>query len=350
MAKLIFKCSYIKGKRSGNFVRYIATRDGVEKFISYVDGRPKSQGLFSDSDDPPVLNRVMKELAAHDGVIFTPVISLRPEDAARLGYDSPKAWQTLLRAHAQTFAQQMGLPLESLRWVAAFHNEPTHPHCHAVMYSTSRQPYLTRRGIDNIRSALAKDIFKQDLMHIYEQQTVHRDDLRHAAKELVQQHENPVLEDLLQQLAGQLREHKGKKVYAFLSPAAKATVNLVVDELAKDPQIAQLYDLWYEQREAVLSTYASDFPERVALSENEVFKSIKNAVVAEAAKLQFEQHKQAAQQNGADNLALGSLRLLGQLANIIENDIDNTPAQAHADSKLRLEIAKKKLDSGLRLS
>ncbi|MCL2532099.1 MAG: relaxase MobL [Oscillospiraceae bacterium] len=349
MAKLIFKCSYIKGKRSRNFVRYIATREGVEKYISYVDGRPKSQGLFSDANEPPVLNRVMKELAAHNDVIFTPVISLRPEDAVRLGYDSPKAWQTLLRAHAQTFAQQMGVPLENLRWVAAFHNEPTHPHCHAVMYSTGRQPYLTRRGIDNIRSALARDIFKQDLMQVYEQQTTHRDDLRHAAKELVQQHGDPVVEDLLHQLAGQLRDHKGKKVYAYLSPAMKATVNRVVDELAKDPHVAQLYDLWYEQREAVLATYASTFPERIALSENEVFKSIKNAVVAEAAKLQFEQHKQAAQQNGADNLALGSLRLLGQLANIIESDIDNTPAQVQTDSKLRLEIAKKKQEQGLRI-
>ncbi|MCL2447137.1 MAG: relaxase MobL [Oscillospiraceae bacterium] len=349
MAKLIFKCSYIKSKRSGNFVRYIATRDGVEKFISYVDGRPKSQGLFSDSDEPPVLNRVMKELAAHDGVIFTPIISLRPEDAARLGYDSPKAWQTLLRAHAQTFAQQMGVPLEDLRWVAAFHNEPTHPHCHAVMYSTGRQPYLTRRGIDNIRSALARDIFKQDLMHIYEQQTTHRNDLRHAAKELVRQHGNPMIEDLLQQLAEQLREHRGKKMYAFLSPTAKATVNLVVDELAKDPHIAQLYSLWYEQREAVLSTYASAFPERVALSENDAFKTIKNAVIAEAAKLSFEQHKLSAQQNDVSGVALGSLRLLGQLANIIESDIDNMPAQVQADSKLRLEIAKKKQEQGLKM-
>jgi len=344
MARLIFKCSYIKGKRSGNFVRYIATRDGVEKFISYVDGRAKSQGLFSDSDESPVLNRVMKELAAHDGVIFTPVISLRPEDAARLGYDSPKAWQTLLRAHAQTFAQQMGVPLEDLRWVAAFHNEPTHPHCHAVMYSTGRQPYLTRRGIDNIRSALAKDIFKQDLLHNYEQQTVHRDDLRHAAKEHIGSQQ-----DLLRQLAKQLREHKGKKVYAYLSPEAKTTVNRIVNELTKDPHIAQLYDLWYEQREAVLATYASDMPERVALSENEVFRSIKNAVIAEAAKLSFEQSKPTTQQNRADNLALGSLRLLGQLARIIENDIDDMPAQVQTDSKLLTEIRNKKEQTGLRL-
>jgi hypothetical protein len=101
MAKIIFKCRYIKdSSKAGGYLNYIATRDGVEKFISYVGGRPRSQGLFSDSDEPPALSRVAAELSAHEGVIFTPIISLRPEDAARLGFDAPKAWQTLLRSHA----------------------------------------------------------------------------------------------------------------------------------------------------------------------------------------------------------------------------------------------------------
>ena len=177
MAKLIFKCRYMKpGKGAGNYAKYIATREGVERYVSYIGGRPNSHGLFSADDEPPVLDRVAKEFAEHDGVIFRPVISLLPEDAARLGYDSPRAWQTLLRVHAQTFAEQMGVPLEDLHWYGAYHNEPDHPHCHVVIYSTGRQPYLTNRGIDNIRSALPRDIFKQDLMQIY---------LRQEAKEIV---------------------------------------------------------------------------------------------------------------------------------------------------------------------
>ena len=366
MAKLIFNCSYLKGKSAGGYLRYIATREGVEKYVGYIGGRPNSHGLFSDADEPLALDRVAQELAAHDGVIFRPVISLRPEDAARLGYDSPRAWQTLLRSHAQTFAEQMGVPPEQLRWYAAYHAEPTHPHCHAVFFSEGKQPYRTGKGIDNIRSALARDIFKQDLIQVYEQQTHHRDGLRREAKELIHKiaagHGNPVVDDLLHQLAGRLATYKGKKVYGYLNQPARNIVNAVVDELARDERIARLYSLWYEQREAVLATYRSEMPERVPLSQNAEFKAIKNAIIAEAEKLAPEQaqtvrpveQQQAAQAQQAEpksiagDVALGSVRLLGQLSRMIDNRIDEGPKQVHVEGKLRQDIQKKKFEQGLK--
>ena len=40
--------------------------------------------------------------------------------------------------------------------------------------------------------------------------------------------------------------------------------------------------MWYEQREAVIQTYTDELPERVPLSQNKEFKSIKNAIIQEA--------------------------------------------------------------------
>jgi len=353
MAQLIFKCRYLKsGGGAARYAQYVATRDGVEKYLSYIDGRPQSHGLFSDSDEAISLNKVARELAAHEGAVYLPIISLRREDAARLGYDNAASWRNLLCSHAQTFAEQFKILPSDLRWYAAFHDEGHHPHAHMIVYSAGKEGYLTKRGIEGVKSALARDIFKQDLMQVYEQQTTHRDDLRQAAKELVGQHGNPVVENLLRQLAEQLREHKGRNVYAYLSPDAKATVNRVVDELAKDERIAALYDLWYEQREAVLSTYSSELPERISLSENDVFRAIKNAVVAEAVKLQLEQSNAAgteqSQQSNAGALALGSFRLLGQLSRIIENKIDDGPGPVAVDGKLLAEVRAKKQDQGLK--
>ena len=259
-----------------------------------------------------------------------------------------------------------------LRWYAAYHSEPAHPHCHAVFFSEGKQPYLTRRGIDNIRSALARDIFKQNLVQVYEQQTLHRDDLRREAKEIVRRiaaggYGNPAVEDLLRQLANKLAMHKGKKVYGYPNQPARNVVNAIVDELAKDERIARLYSLWYEQREAVLATYRSEMPERVPLSQNAEVKAIKNAIIAEAAMLVPEQvqtqtagrpqsqlpqqHDQAQQHHDiAGSAALGSLRLLGQLSRMIENKIDEgpNPRQAQAESKLLAEIREKKQEQGLR--
>ena len=103
------------------YVNYIATRPRAEKLGTH--------GLFSDGDTPLVLSKVMEEVAQHTGNVWTPIISLRREDAARLGYDNAAAWMALIRKQRNVFAEQMKIAPENLRWYAAFHNEGHHPHC-----------------------------------------------------------------------------------------------------------------------------------------------------------------------------------------------------------------------------
>ena len=150
------------------------------------------------------------------------------------------------------------------------------------------------RSVQKLRSSFAKDIFAQDLLCIYEEQTEHRDRLRSTSKdvlaEIVSQinsggYSNPHLEELLVQLTRQLSRTKGKKVYGYLKADVKSLVDSIVDELATDLRINALYDLWYQQRENVLRTYNSNLPERVPLSWNKEFNSIKNAVIQEAMNL-----------------------------------------------------------------
>ena len=282
-------------------MKYIATRDGVviprlENHMGYIANRPNSHGLFTSSDDPIQLTKIAKEVDNHHGNVWTNVISLRREDAVRLGYDNPESWRTLLRSHAQTFAEQMKVPLEDLRWYAAFHDEGHHPHCHMVAYSVGKQPYLSKAGIDGIRSALARDIFKQDLMQIYQKQTDYRNALTAESRlhiaDIMRQIEcgefsNPMVEDLLTQLSERLANHKGKKVYGYLDQPSRQLVNSIVDELGKDERISTLYDLWCEQRENVLSKYRNSMPERIPLSQNSEFKSIKNEIIKQLIKPQL---------------------------------------------------------------
>ena len=126
---------------------------------------------------------------------------------------------------------------------------------------------------------------------MYQQQTAHRDELRRASREkvagLVQQIsggacENPKLESLLRELAEKLSNVKGKKVYGYLRPELKALVNQIVDELAKDERIAQLYDLWYQDKQAARNVYDERPLQRVPLSENPDIKPVRNAVIQAA--------------------------------------------------------------------
>ena len=311
MPRVIFKCPHIKGggksaKHLSNYVRYAATREGVERiarrenYVDYIANRPRAQkmgehGLFTNGSEPLVLSRVAEEVANHSGTVWLPIISLKREDAARLGYDNAERWRESLSQMIPKMAKAMKIPLDQFRWYAAFHDEGNHPHVHMVVYSADgKSGFLTTHGIEEIKSILAKEIFQQDLIAIYQRQTQRRDELTEDAEEvmarLVTEMQSGTLENqrvvqLMTELAQRLRNTSGKKQYGYLSPPLKSLVDEIMDELEKDPRIAAAYDLWYREREEVLRTYKDDMPDRVPLSKQKEFKRIKNIIIGEAAKL-----------------------------------------------------------------
>ena len=271
-----------------------------ENYVSYIAQRPRAErlgahGLFNGTGDALELSRIAEEVANHPGNVWLPIISLRREDAARLGYDNARQWQALLSTYAPQIADTMNIPWEQFRWYASYHDEGAHPHVHMVCYSADgRSGFLDKEGIARIKSGLAKNIFRQELTEIYRQQTQRRDELVRQSgevmKELIRQMlsgtlENPRIEQLMGELAQRLKSTSGKKQYGYLKAPLKAVVDEIVDELAKDTRVSSTYDLWYQLREEVLRTYRDDLPDRLPLSRQTEFKRIKNVVVEEAARL-----------------------------------------------------------------
>lgn len=218
-----------------NFVGYMAMRPGVQKRGSH--------GLFNEKDEPIILDRVANEIANHKGNVWSHVISLRREDAIRLGYDNSEAWRQLVMRHISDIAKNQKISLCNLKWYAAFHDTTHHPHIHLLVYSeNTKEGFLTNEGINKIRSAFANDIFKDDLQSIYQEQTLSRNELKAVSKtefksivRKVQQggFENPQLENLIRKLYSQLQNVKGKKVYGYLPPDVKETVNSIFQNLQK---------------------------------------------------------------------------------------------------------------------
>lgn len=266
------------------YADYIATRPRAQKFGTH--------GLFTDDGVQVKLNEVSDNLNQYGGNVWTVIVSLRREDAERLGFNTGERWRDMLRSQTSLISENFHIPMKNLKWYAAFHNESHHPHVHLMVYSTEeKQAYLSKQGVMNLRSAFAKDIFAQDLFCVYEKQTKHRDELKTNSKELIAEivlkinsgvYDNPKLEEMLLSLADRLSKTTGKKVYGYLKADVKAIIDSIVDEIASDERVSTLYDLWYEQREAVIKTYTDELPERVSLSKNKEFKSIENAVIQEA--------------------------------------------------------------------
>ena len=272
---------------SKTYADYIATRPRAERFGAH--------GLFTDEGEPVHLSKVSEELNSYPGNVYTMIVSLRREDAERLGFNSGSRWRDLMRGHTDVLAENFKIPMDHLRWYAAFHNEGHHPHIHLIAYSSvPGEGHLSKQGVEKIRSTLAKEIFSQEMMCTYQQQTAYRDELRQTGRdrmaEIVEDinkgdYQNEAIRSQLLLLADKLSRTSGKKVYGYLKPDVKAMVDRIVVELAREPRIQKLYDLWYEQREEVLRTYTDNIPERIPLEENKEFKAIRNAVIQEAMKI-----------------------------------------------------------------
>ena len=264
-----------------NFVGYMAMRPGVQKRGSH--------GLFNEKDEPIILDRVANEIANHKGNVWSHVISLRREDAIRLGYDNSEAWRQLVMRHISDIAKNQKISLCNLKWYAAFHDTTHHPHIHLLVYSeNTKEGFLTNEGINKIRSAFANDIFHDDLQSIYQEQTLSRDELKAVSKtefesvvRKIQQgdFENPQLENFIRKLYSQLQNVKGKKVYGYLPQEVKETVNSIFSELAKDDNIRQLYEKWCSLERLKYKSYTQKEKELPALTDNKVFQPVRNMII-----------------------------------------------------------------------
>mgnify|MGYP000948020648 CR=1 FL=1 len=374
-----------------------------EKYVSYIAQRPRvekisSHGLFTDDGVPIVLSNVQKEIAESNSNIWTHIISLKREDVERLGYNNAKAWMNLIRSQRNMIAENMKIAPENFKWYAAFHNEGHHPHIHMIAYSKKpNEAYLTEKGIENIKSNLAKVIFRQDLISIYQKQTEHRDKLRAEARDIVEDLVSKINSEIyisasvqhkLLELADRLSKTSGKKVYGYLKPDVKAIVDSIVDELSNDDRIKKLYALWYEQKENTIRTYTDELPDRIPLANNKEFKSIKNAVIKEAFELNLTEDEVEKSENtdeesvsnpfeyeentsvesvfdsdrgvlyprysiktNRNSVAVSSLYLLRYLCNMIQSRLrfEEKQKAQRTDKKLQQKIQDKKQAQGLKM-
>ena len=279
-------------QQSEVYLEYIATRPRVERL-----GR---HGLFGDEDYVD-LKKVASELESCEKNVWTHIISLKREDAARLGYDNARTWRNLLRTHRNTIADAMSIPPNEFRWYAAFHDEGEHPHVHMMVWSGGDAPgYLSPAGIRDIKSALTNDIFRQEMLHVYEQKSHSRDELVQEARrtmlELADEMtqgvcEHPEAEQLVLTLACELKKVKGKKQYGYLPKSVKKKVDSIVDQMVRLPSVKTCYEKWLELQQEVNEFYSDKPMEDEPLSQRKEFRAIHNTVIQAAArvgKLTFE--------------------------------------------------------------
>ena len=277
-----------------NYIDYLAYRPGAE--------RVGMHGLFSDEGKEVILSNVQKEVCEHEGPVWTHVISLRREDAERLGYNSAKEWMALIRSKRAALSKAMKIDSQDLRWYAAFHNESHHPHVHLMVYSSKDNGgYLSNAGIEALRSEFSHAIFRQDYANIYAGQNQTRDALKVAVAQKLQDEINHVKAALeenrtseygkisrkILELSNALQSVKGKKSYGYLNRSLKSLVDSIITEMAQIPEIKEAYQAWWKWQNEIYKMYSSGEKDIPPLATQKTFKSLKNRIISEAGKMEF---------------------------------------------------------------
>ena len=318
----------------------------MKNYVGYLAKRPRAEfteqghALWNDRDEKIDLRKVQKEAAEYPGRIWNFVVSLKREDAQRLGYDNAKVWRNLVTQKSLAMAKEMRIKPENLVWYGAFHNEGHHPHIHIMCYSKDpKEGYLTKKGIENLRSAFAHEIFHDEFYHLYEQKDEMRKWIREECRNLLERSlslehkENPYAQALLFTLAKNLRTAKHKKVYGRLAKENKLLVDEIVSEISKDEKIDSLYQSWLDLKDEVVSFYDGKGYARHSFSEEPEFRNIKNLVLK--TELEISNHL---------------IRLLKEVSNIVAEDYEKQDAVIQTvDRKLRQKIQEKKEAHGMKM-
>lgn len=443
MVKLIQKCGYVKAAKAAGYMKYIATREGVERikrngpvsdkqqemianilkdypdaeelfeyedyranpclrtasafismaldchvqedeirsgYLKYMATRPRAErigkhGLFSSEEDVD-LDSAMNDLSEHDGNAWTIIYSLRREDAIRLGYDHADSWRNLILHNSSNFAESLKSTTAELHWYAAFHDEGSHPHIHMMLWSDNPQAYLSKEHLLKLRSVMTNDIFKDELLNIYQRKDLSYKELIAAArtemKELTERirfaQSNAELDQKLAELSAALETVGGKHQYGYLPKPLKRMVDEIVDELSELPEVRDAYAAWNGIRDELEQYYKDKPREHLPLREQKEFKAVKNIIIREADALRTElqqedEEKEATSQfvqqavsatpshthNEHDTKAVqSSVRLLYHLSRIFQDNAipPGNPLGARMDSKRRKKLQEKRMALG----
>ena len=288
--------------------------------------------------------------------MWTHVISLKREDAERLGYNNANAWKSLVRRNVLEIAKAHKIEPSDLQWYGAFHNTTHHPHIHLLVYSKSRQGYLTNNGIESMRSSFGNDIFRNEQYKLFEMQTEIRDELKNEAKNVIDDlleninndfYVSDKMVELFRKLAEQLKSYNGRLMYGYLPKSIKEIINSIVAELANDKNLAKLYSRWDEINREKLSLYYDNEKPDIPLENNKELRSIKNYILKSVNLLSKATPTMKFDKSSVEQSVSG---IVLTLAKLIANSCKRKRAKlfGQVDSKLKSKLEEKKLTHGLK--
>ncbi|MGN1468197.1 MAG: MobP3 family relaxase [Ruminococcus sp.] len=275
---------------AANLIEYTAKRPGAV--------RVGEHGLFS-SEDNVDLEKAKEEVSNHQGNIWTHILSLRREDADKLGYDSQEPWKNLIKTNLDVLAKAQQIDINNLRWYAAMHNTGHHPHIHLTVFSSDpKEGFFSEKAngsISKCKSKFANIIFADEMHNEFVQKNEYREELKIKSKEalstLLENPSGQYTEEVHKRLVNQMVEladklpDKKEIKYGYLSQNNKMLVNEILRSLVYDsPVLSQLYTSWCNHQFNIERMYINS-PKEMPIEKNDEFRPIQNEIIKQASNI-----------------------------------------------------------------
>lgn len=175
------------GSKNSAHAKYICDKAVQDKdsqiHAQYIGERKGSRGLFGP-DSVEGLKDIQQQLKTHNGVVWRFILSLREDDAKRMGHNTKEDWEHVIRLSIPNVSNAMGINLTNLKWVAAFHDAKGHPHVHLMVWEN--EPKILRGALDdkerkNVRRAFMAEFYGAERRQMMLERTLYRNSMRESA-------------------------------------------------------------------------------------------------------------------------------------------------------------------------
>lgn len=293
-----------------NHVIYIATREGVDlspdpptgnkeyddrntkideemketnplkntDYLKYIQERPKSHGLFGNIDTENIvdLGNKIADMTKQGKCIYRGIISLSEQDALELGYTNKKQWELYMNSAMYWIRKEFNIDINDFRWVAAFHMEPTHPHCHYMFWDSSSKihsSYIHLTKQHACREALSKEMFHDEYIIAVMEKSDSRKNILEFSQSINDELSN-ILTDMQIGIPGHLKHKElneltnqlisfsqtlpatGRLNYKFLPPDTKKELDRITAQILQFPAIRKEYLNYIEQYKTINASYS----------------------------------------------------------------------------------------------
>lgn len=311
MSSIVYKQSYKARASPGvaglnvRHLQYIATRPGTvfNKGCGFgLWGQLPGDDAIRIQSDLNLAKHVVRKASANH-TLYRAIISVGKEDAEAYGLYHRERWEQLVNDRIDVIAKEMDIRPQNFCWLASMHCARGHPHVHILYWDSSDQPRpescpkeAFKRKAENIRSAFAGDLYREEIRKAQQDQRSQIKTLRTALQavclevnpektlDLPRLYNSAWLDGASKEMAELIRQLPAKSSlrYAYLPPDYKAMVDRFIDTCLEQPELSKEAQHYEALTQEISALYANGETTQAANLENarkKLYKELGNEIM-----------------------------------------------------------------------